>query len=110
MLNRALAHEFILHTLLLATIEYDRRQLTGCKGHEVYDELLAQTHSRAFKELKKIQDNMRKEGLIFQAKQRIDELFTDYIFTQKGVTEEICYAHAALKNQVLQCLRKYLLK
>ena len=108
MLNRALAHEYILHTLLLATIEFDRRKLVQCKGHEVYDALLEQTYNRAFKELQKIQHTMRKEGLSFQAKQRKDEFFTDYIFTQKGITEEICYAHAALKNQVLQYLRKYL--
>jgi len=106
-----LVEQSIYLPLVLSVLEYDRKvtELTPFKIKLVYLNLIEYTMLKVQKDLKKINDEMRKLK-IKVIRGNNDGLFTEYNIYYKGYHEEHRFFNANLKNNTEKMLRYYLIR
>ena len=106
-----LVEQSIFLPLVLLVLEHDRKvtEITGFKIKLVYLDLIEHTMLKVQKDLKKINDEMRKLKIkVIRGKN--DGVFTEYNIYYKGYHEEHRFFNANLKNNTQKLLAYYLQK
>lgn len=106
-----LVEQSIYLPLVLSVLEYDRKvtEISPFKIRLVYLNLIENTMLKVQKDLKLINDKMRKLKMKV-IKGKNDGVFTEYNIYYKGYHEEHRFFNANLKNNTQKLLSYYLLK
>ncbi|MCT2342651.1 hypothetical protein M4D71_00765 [Niallia taxi] len=105
-----LVEQSIYLPLVLSVLEYDRKvtEITPFKIKLVYVDLIEHTMLKVQKDLKKINEEMRKLKMKV-IRGNNDGLFTEYNIYYKGYHEEHRFFNANLKNNTQKLLSIYLI-
>jgi len=106
-----LVEQSIYLPLVLSVLEYDRKvtEITPFKIKLVYVDLIEHTMLKVQKDLKKINEEMRKLKMKV-IRGNNDGVFTEYNIYYKGYHEEHRFFNANLKNNTQKLLSYYLHK
>ena len=109
--DRLLMEKAIYYPLLLSVLEYDRKvkEVSNFKIKTVYLNLIENTMNLVQRELKKVNDQLRKGNMKVQ-RELNDGLFTEYNFYHKGYFEVHRYYNANLRNNTERLLGEFLHK
>lgn len=106
-----LVEQSIYLPLVLSVLEYDRKvtEITPFKIKLVYVDLIEHTMLKVQKDMKKINDEMRKLKMKV-IRGNNDGVFTEYNIYYKGYHEAHNFFNANLKNNTEKLLNYYLMR
>ena len=107
-IDNTLTHAYVIHEMMIRTLERDLKYLSGLKTEQVIAKWYDKTIKQARTELVEIKKQMAAKGIFYQSEYKIDDQFTGFSFTFHGAAHQMRYANYALRNHTLIELERIL--